>query len=45
MRPHADNAAAAEWIELLPIVKLRPGYTEDRRHGEAEYDVSSSWRW
>ena len=28
--------AAAEWTELLPIVPLRAGYTEDRRHGEAE---------
>lgn len=28
--------AAAEWTQLLPIVPLRPGYTEDRRHGEAE---------
>lgn len=32
----AKVEAAAEWIQLLPIVPLRPGYTEDRRHGEAE---------
>ena len=34
--------AAAEWIELLPISKLRPGYTEDGRHGlreDGQYSV------